>query len=222
MLEFGSDLQQHIKSETTTLCWCWKLIRNDGLVFGFSDHDENLSIDGVVYKANSGFEGNDIREVLGFEIDNNAIKGLLCDEQITKEDIDAGLYDAAKIELLVVNWQNPEQNALIWSGRIGEIQLSGDLFEAEVSGPAQSLQQSVGRVFARSCDTSFASKRCGLNAADFPPGTDCPRTIKACRDFGNVKNFRGFPYLLGDDVIYSTPANNAPKDGKSRYKTAGQ
>lgn len=217
MRKFSEDFANHIRKQATTLCWCWQVVRHDGLVLGFTDHDNDLEIDGIIYQAKSGFDASHLHEKLGFDVDLSAAQGLLMSEQISAADIKAGLYDNARVKLLRVNWQNAEQNAVIWSGSFGQINIKGDAFEVELLGQSAELENVSGRVFARGCDASFGDTRCGLNKADFPDGTECARTINACRNFNNVINFRGFPYLIGEDAVYAGPEKHRLKDGSSRY-----
>ncbi len=218
MREFSSGFQAHIERETTTLCWVWKLTRTDGSVLGFTDHDHNLDIDGTSYQAKSGFSPSDIDARLGFALDNSSVQGLLSSDVITSTDIRAGLYDSARVEISRVNWMNLSEYGLIWSGRLGDIQIRDGQFEAELVGEAAVLERTTGRVFAKNCDANFADARCGLDASNYSPGTTCPRTYKACQNqFQNTVNFRGFPYLIGEDAAFSAPREADKKDGSSRY-----
>ncbi len=217
MREFSPEFQAHIQGETTTLCWAWKLTRHDDLVLGFTDHDRDLDVDGVNYQAASGFSPSDIEARLGFALDNSAVQGLLSSDVITETDIRVGLYDGARIEIRRVNWMDTSQYALVWSGQLGDIQIRDGQFEAELVGRAAVLERSTGRVFSKSCDASFADARCGLDAGNFPAGTTCPRTYEACNQFQNTINFRGFPYLIGEDAAFNAPRETDKKDGSSRY-----
>ena len=49
MRTIGVALQAHIDLEVTTLALCWKVTRRDAVVEGWTDHDENITYDGVVY-----------------------------------------------------------------------------------------------------------------------------------------------------------------------------
>ena len=49
-------LAAHLQSGTTTLCWCWRLTRRDGVRQGFTDHDRDLNFDGTTFEAAAGFE----------------------------------------------------------------------------------------------------------------------------------------------------------------------
>ena len=45
MKNISPDLQAHLDSGTTTLCWCWKIVRGDGTTFGFTDHSNASPLD---------------------------------------------------------------------------------------------------------------------------------------------------------------------------------
>ena len=91
-------------------------------------------------------------------------------------------------------------------------------FEVEMIGRTAQLDRTTGRVFSGYCDAEFGDIRCGLNVEDFPEGTVCQRTYAACEGFANKLNFRGFPYLLGDDALTRGPQEGELLDGGSRYK----
>ena len=219
MRNIPSALKEHLSSGVTTLCWLWKITRRDGVVLGFTDHDRTLVIDGVSYEICSGLNPSETDQRLGFAADNGAVQGVFKSEHITAEDIHAGLYAQAVIKSYRVNWQSPDQAVHMTTGRLGTIRQKGESFEAEWVGQSVLLDRSVGRVFSKLCDAEFGDIRCGLNAEDFPQGTHCPRTFKACQSqFNNSLNFRGFPFLLGDDALQAAPQIGERRDGSSRYK----
>lgn len=48
--------------------------------------------------------------------------------------------------------------------------------------------------------------------------TGCDKQFATCKSkFDNVVNFRGFPYMPGNDAALSYPVANQPRDGGSRY-----
>lgn len=53
MKNITPDLQAHLDDGTTTLAWCWRIIRADGASFGFTDHDRTLSFDGTDFEPES-------------------------------------------------------------------------------------------------------------------------------------------------------------------------
>ena len=47
MKPLSPALQAHLDGGTTTLAWCWRISRADGVTLGFADHDRTLSFDGT-------------------------------------------------------------------------------------------------------------------------------------------------------------------------------
>lgn len=219
MRELNSDFQSHMNASVTSVCWAWRIILQDQTSFGFTDHDCDLEFDGVIFVAASGLSPGAVESQLGFAIDNGVVVGLLSAERFDAVDIAQGRFDNAIIESFRVNWQNPAQRQLVATGYLGAIRQTGAAFEAEWLGMATHLERSTGRIFSRLCDAEFGDDRCTLNRAGFPEGTMCPRTFEACRDvFDNTVNYRGFPYLIGDDALQAAPQEGEVFDGRSRYK----
>ena len=48
MKTLPAALDAHLATGATTLCWCWRLTRRDGIRFGFTDHDRDVVFDGTV------------------------------------------------------------------------------------------------------------------------------------------------------------------------------
>jgi len=219
MRNLSTDFKNHLSGFVTTLSWLWKITRRDGMVLGFTDHDRPLDVDGVSYEAASSLTSGESDHRLGFAANNGAVQGILNSARITAADIKSGLYEQAAIDSYRVNWRAPEQIVHMASGLLGSIRQSGETFEAEWVGKSVLLERSIGRVFSKLCDAEFGDQRCGLNVADFPQGTICPRTHQACQaQFNNILNFRGFPFLLGDDALQTAPHVSELRDGGSRYK----
>ena len=57
MRELPAELAAHLAGGITSLCRCWRLVRRDGAVMGFTDHDRDISFGGTVFRANTGLRG---------------------------------------------------------------------------------------------------------------------------------------------------------------------
>ena len=188
-------------------------------MFGITRHDRDLIIDGHTYLAQSSLNESESESRLGFASDNGAIQGVLETAQISDTDIANGILRGARLSRLKVNWQDPKSYTVLSVGGLGQVTIQRDYFDVEWLGLASKLDRSTGRVFSKKCDAEFGDSRCGLSLSNFPAGTFCPKSFSACRDqFNNAPNFRGFPYLLGDDALYAAPQDGEIKDGGSRYK----
>ena len=102
---------------------------------------------------------------MGLSVDNLEVESALTSDRLSEEHLAAGLYDDARVEILRVNWQAPEQRVLMRSGSLGEVSRAGASFRAEVRGLAHYLQQPKGRLFQYTCDADLGDGRCGVNVA---------------------------------------------------------
>ena len=163
MKTLAEGLQAHLDSGATSLCHCWKLTLAGGAVFGFTSHDRDLTIDGVVYSALSGFEAGVIETSLGLNVDDLEVMGALSAVSLNEADLAAGKFDNAEIAIYRVNWQNVSQRIIIASGNLGEVTRGPVAFRAEMRGMAHHLNQPQGRLYQYGCDTDLGSVRCGVD-----------------------------------------------------------
>lgn len=163
MKALSQELGAHLASGQTTLCWCWRVARRDGVVMGFTDHDRTLTFDGTTYEAASGFTASDIKDSLGLAVDNLEVSGALSSATLTDADLSAGRYDDARVEIHRVNWSDTSQRVLMRSGSIGEVRRSGTSFAAELRGLAHYLQQPKGRLLQLTCDADLGDARCKVD-----------------------------------------------------------
>ncbi|MBS0273728.1 MAG: DUF2163 domain-containing protein [Proteobacteria bacterium] len=291
MKNLPEGMQAHLDSGATTLCWCWKIARNDGATQGFTDHDADLTFDGVTYEAASGFTATEVQSLLDLAIDNLSVSGALSSSTLNDADLAAGLYDNASIEIWRVNWSDVSQRVLMRKGNLGEVKRGVCAFTAEVRGLAHILNQPVGRCFGYGCDADLGDARCTIDltraafradgavvsatdarrftvsglgsfgdgwftggklvwtggankgramevkrhtgvaielwqsmseavvAGDaFTITAGCDKQFATCKSkFNNAINFRGFPYMPGNDAVLAYPTASQPMDGGSRY-----
>jgi uncharacterized phage protein (TIGR02218 family) len=285
-------LATKIASGVTTLAWCWKVTRSDGLVLGFTDHDHDLTFSGVTYKAASGLTGSAAVERLGLQVDTQDVHGALSSASLTEDDLAKGLWDNAAVEQWRVDWSALADRVLVLEATTGEIERGPLAFRTELRSLAHVLNQQHGRVFGTSCDVvDLGDARCGIDinvpayrkdttvtsvvalrslfranlgafaaswckkgkliwtsgannaiaievkrhtidaglallelADDLPFDivagdgftvyAGCDRLAKTCFDkFDNIVNFRGFPFMPGNDWVTSYPVQGDGNDG---------
>ncbi|MEM7668824.1 MAG: DUF2163 domain-containing protein, partial [Pseudomonadota bacterium] len=131
----------------------------------FTDHDQNISFDGVLFRAESGLTGSAVERATGMRADSHSITGALQSEAIDEAEITRGLYDSAEVQLWLVDWQNPASRVRLATGRLGEIRRSETGFEAEVLGLSEQLEQPAGRAYLRRCDLRLGEARCGVDTS---------------------------------------------------------
>jgi uncharacterized phage protein (TIGR02218 family) len=166
MKQLPAELQTHLDSGATTLCWCWRLTRRDASRFGFTDHDRDLTFDGTTFEAAAGFTASEMRDSVGLSVDNLEVTSALSSDRLSEADLAAGLYDDARVEIFRVNWAAPEQRVLMRTGSLGEVRRAGLTFAAEVRGLAHYLQQPKGRLYQFTCDADLGDGRCKIMLSD--------------------------------------------------------
>jgi uncharacterized phage protein (TIGR02218 family) len=158
--QISTELQAHLDSGTTTLCWCWRVTRRDAVRLGFTDHDRDVTFDGTTFEAAAGFTASEMRDSVGLSVDNLEVSSALSSERLSEADLAAGIYDDARVEIFRVNWNAPEQRVPMRTGSLGEVRRAGLNFTAEVRGLSHYLQQPKGRLYQFTCDADVGDQRC--------------------------------------------------------------
>jgi uncharacterized phage protein (TIGR02218 family) len=223
MKALPTGLQAHLDSGVTTLCWCWKIERADGVVFGFTDHDRMLTISGVDYEPDSGFAASEIRSGSDLAVDAQDAEGVLSSGRITETDILDGRWDNAAIEVWRVNWADTAQRVLMRRGNIGQVRRGKAALVAEVRSLAHVLNQTVGRTFQYYCDAALGDARCGVNLETSTyKGTGTVAAVSADRAFtaSGLSAFASGWFELGY-VEWTSGADTGRKAEIARHVVSG-
>lgn len=224
MKTIPAGLQAHYASGSTTLATLWKIIRADGEVFGFTDHDEPIPFGGTTYRPTSAFDASAVSTRAELNVDNLEAVGLLDDAGITAEDIDAGLWDGASIEIRRVNWADLSMGAeIIRVGEIGQVQRKRGQYIAEMRGLMQKLQNNIGRSVAPSCDAALGDARCGVDL-DGSPGFTVAGVVTAVagrRAFTASALAQAAAYFSAGEVHFTSGANLGIRMEVKTHSTGG-
>jgi uncharacterized phage protein (TIGR02218 family) len=200
-------LATHQASGSTTLAWCWKVTRKDGQVFGYTSVDKDLLIDGITYKAATGFTPSAVEGHLNLSVANLEVAGVLDDTSITEADLLAGRWDGAAVEIFEVNHANLSQGRMIIRvGTLGSVSTGAQAFTAEARGLAQALQQSVGETYAAACSATLGDTRCGVNTAAITVAGTVTAT-SSHRNFTDTSRGEADDFFGAGLVTWQTGAN---------------
>lgn len=154
--------------QLTTTAYGWRLERSDGVAIGFTSHDHDVVIEGLVYRASPGLTPSSIVETMGMEIGSLEVSGALTSDAIRAEDIEAGLWDNAGLTIFLFDWANPAADVFVLAmGTLGALNWSGSGFEVEFLGPAARLSASVVPLTSPTCRARFTGPGCNLSARRF-------------------------------------------------------
>lgn len=156
--------------------WCRAAIitRSDAVSLGFTDHDQPVTVEGVVCSPQGGFDGSSVEQSRGGSIDTTDVVGAFVN--IDKDDLRAGLYSGATVRWFLFDWS---AGAVLheWPpGVLGDVEIEGNVFKAQIETKgARAINRKAGRIVSGACDADFGDARCGFNAAS----ADASATVTA-------------------------------------------
>lgn len=216
MRTIPEEMTARIESGAAMLCHVWVLRRIDGAELGFTDHDRDVLVEGVICRAASGWTAGAEDSAVGLSAGSAVVAGGLDDAAISDADVEAGLFDGAAVALWRVDWDRPDLKIRLWTATLARIRREGVGFTAELDGPLAKLERVVGRTYGRDCDAVLGDGRCGVDLEAFP-GAVCDKRWATCLGtFANGANFQGFPDIPGDDFLTAAPVEGGRNDGGSR------
>lgn len=162
-------LAARLAAGSTQFAHAWIVRRVDGVQLGFTDHDKDLTIDGVLCRAASGLDAKDMTSELGLAAGGGEVLGALQAASLCEEDIVGGAYDGAEVRSFLCDCEPPYDVVLLDIAFIGEVKRDETAFIAELRGPAHRLAEETGRLYQQRCDADFGDRQCGmdLQRADF-------------------------------------------------------
>ncbi|MGE3770427.1 MAG: DUF2163 domain-containing protein [Bdellovibrionales bacterium] len=166
MKSIPTNLAAHIAGELTTLAWLLKIDRADGATLAFTTHDNDIAVDGVTYDAADSFSLSALDTPVGLAPANAEALGLLHSDAVDAADIAAGHYDGAAVTIALCNWQAPEDGViLLRKGTVGTISFHGGQYRFEIKGLMDTLAQTIGDTYTKTCRHRLGNAACGIDTA---------------------------------------------------------
>lgn len=201
-------LKNHLASDVTTLAMLWKVIRRDGQVFGFTDHDADLTVDGVLYAAATGFNASAVSTSAAFNVDNLDVDGIFSAAAITEADILSGVWDNAEVLVFLCNWADLTQGVMkLRRGWLGQAKTGRGTFTTELRGLMQRVQQNVGEVYSPNCRADLGDTRCKVVLTPFT-FTATVTTAVTRRTFNASSLTQADNYFAFGQMTWTSGANN--------------
>jgi len=164
MKTISPALQAHLNGELTTLAYLVKISRKDGITKGFTTHDQDLTVDGLTYKADGALTPSAIESRAGLAVDNLEVTGILDSEEISDADIDSGFYDFARIDVYACNWADLSQGTVqLRRGWLGQVTRADTHYVAELRGLHDLLQRPIGETYTPECRFNLGDTNCGVS-----------------------------------------------------------
>lgn len=154
-----------LKGELTTIALCWRIERRDGVTIGLTDHDRNLSVDGLLHRAAPGMTPSAIKRSDGLDADTMDVTGALTSAAIGATDLLAGRWDGARVALFAVDWADPSARVALGEGVIGAVETRDDAFTAELRGASAALDRPAVEETSPECRAELGDPRCRVAMA---------------------------------------------------------
>jgi uncharacterized phage protein (TIGR02218 family) len=146
------------------------ITRRDGTVLRIAEAQSAITVTAdATYTPVAGLEISSVTHTLGGDMPSLTITAThAVGGTIATADIDKGLYDAAEVELYIVNRANPTTKGLMFTGTIQPVTygISGGV-TFDVRGIAAEATTGYIQLFSPTCRTDLFSPLCGLTAASF-------------------------------------------------------
>ena len=161
-----SQMITFLGGDVRTCATLWKITRTDNTVWGFTDHDQSILFQGLVYDSAIGYTASAIDNTSDMATSNMEINALLNSDVIMENDIEGGLWNNAAVTVMMVNYMDLTMGALILnSGLVGQFAINEGSFTAEVRSLSQIMQQPVGELYQSSCRATLGDSRCTVSLA---------------------------------------------------------
>lgn len=146
-----------------TVAAYWQVLRRDGVALGFTSHDRDLWIGGILHSATPGMVPSSIRMSADFEPDSAEVQGALSHDSISAHDLAKGLFDGAGVRIGVVDWETGEHEVL-YRGTIGSVSEEEGRFTAELASRKTELALDPVPRTSPGCRAAFCGPGCNLPA----------------------------------------------------------
>jgi uncharacterized phage protein (TIGR02218 family) len=207
MKTISAALEAHYASGSTTLALLVKVTRADGEVYGLTGHNAPIfypkSVSGVLYQT--GAAAPQLAAIVrsaGVNVDNSEIEGAISD-LFTVDDIEAGDWRAARLDIMRVNWADLSMgHELIGVGELGQASHDGRAFKVEFMGRTHKLGRVITRHYLPTCDADLGDARCGVD-------------IEALSIVGTVS-------AVTDNRVFTATHTGSPSTWAADYHTYGR
>ena len=171
MRAISSQLMTEIMNGT--IANIMKITLQNGEVFGYTDYDSNLVVEGTTYVPAPGLQKVKMTLAANAEVSNQEFGSAWVDAP--EEDLRAGLFDSATMEVAWCSWKNPSYGKLVvFTGQLGEISWAEDGFKADIVSFMKNLAKNIGNVYTANCrhtlfDSTSTGKvgACGISDTAF-------------------------------------------------------
>lgn len=201
-------LKAHYALGTTTIATCWKAVLTNGTEHYATAHDQDIVFDGDTYLSLASYVPSDIVSTGDLSVDNLEIEGFLASPSITHEDVLAGTWDYADIEMFEVNYRDLTMGRnLIRKGTLGEVRAGRSKFNAELRGLLQKLSKRIIKLTSAECQRDLGDAVCGVDLGAITE-TGTVDTVVSWRRFTDPARTEATNWFVGGLLTWTSGLND--------------
>jgi uncharacterized phage protein (TIGR02218 family) len=150
-----------------------KITRTDGTIIRFAESDEDVVVDGDTYSPIPGLAISAVKHTGNGDVPSCQIVAVhKTNGVVSTPDLDVGLFDAASVQMYIVDRKNLTRKGLLFTGAIANISYTVEnMVVFDVKGPAVSAKILMTQKRSPMCRTDLFSVLCGVDKTSYAVST---------------------------------------------------
>lgn len=150
-----------------------KITRTDGTIIRFAESDEDVVVGAETYSPIPGLAVSAVKHTGNGEVPSCQIIAVhKTNGVVSTPDLDVGLFDAAAVQMYIVDRKNLTRKGLLFTGAIANISYTVEnIVVFDVKGPAVSAKILMTQKRSPMCRTDLFSVLCGVNKVSYAIST---------------------------------------------------
>jgi len=192
---------------------CILITRKDGVKYGFTDNESNITVGSQVYHPAPGLQRLRLTTTANAEISNQEFGSAWVD--VPDTDLKGGKLDNCFVQVYWVSWAHPEYGSLeVFSGYLGDIVWTDEGFKADVVSFMKNLEMIIGNTYTAQCRHQlFSSSKngvigfCGVNESGYSFTGSITSIITSKWKFG-INVVQANKYFANGQITFTSGFNN--------------
>jgi len=150
-----------------TAVWCIRIACVNGLTIRLTAYPHDLTMsNATVYKTDYGYEPTAFSASSSLSPSAIDLEGIVALAGVSRDALAAGVFDNARVYIFKTSFLAPvEDYEPVAAGFFGKTTLMDDAYRIEGMSLIDALNQSVGKVYAASCQHTPWDAGCGIDPA---------------------------------------------------------
>ncbi len=187
---------------------CWRITRTDGIILRLTDTGMFINSLGETFDPADGMDPSAIEAAAGLSSQNFTITGVLSDSRITHDDLRAGRYIGAQIDVILVDWRHPWIQHFTQIFFVQKTVWVKGIWKAEIVGLTGKLQRNQGDVYSRTCRHELGDPGCKFDLSLLRQNSRSVNAVSSQRlKFTSTTGSQSDDFFNYGNIVWKTGAN---------------